>query len=168
MATTFTGLVRAVVSGTFVNVLDLGNVTDGLSKGYSTSFADGTGSGKAQVQFHDQRTLLTTNDETLDLTALVGAFGAAAFTKIKALVISVVTQSNGYRLQIGGAAENAHSAMFADPADVLEIQAGATLMLTAPVNGYTVDATHKNLKIANPSGGSVTYDIIIIGEGAVS
>lgn len=168
MATTFSGLVRAVISGTFVNALDLSSVTDGLSKNYSTSFTDGTGSGKAQIQFHDSRTLVTTTDETLDLTALIGAFGAAAFAKIKALIVSVATQSNGYRLQIGGAAENAVSGMFADPGDILEVQAGSTLVLTAPVNGYVVDATHKNLKISNPSGGSVTYDIIIIGEGAVS
>ena len=165
---TFAGTIKTTLTGTFANALDLTTVEDKLSKILTTAFTSGTGANKAQVLFSDERTLLTTTDETLDLMALTSAFGVTTLSKIKAIVVSVVTLSNGYRLQIGGAAANAVSGFFVDPGDILEVQAGSTLVLTAPVNGYAVDATHKDLKISNPSGGSVTYDIYLIGEGSVA
>ena len=66
-----------------------------------------------------------------------------------------------------GAASNAFQWFLADPSDKLNIKTGATLMFgnDTLANAGVVDATHKNILIANTSGSVVaTYKIIIIGK----
>ncbi|MCE5200843.1 MAG: hypothetical protein ABFD54_05705 [Armatimonadota bacterium] len=161
------------VESNFVNVLNDGtNVTDALSASIlsAAALSNGAGSGKVQVQWHDRRTLATTTSEDIDLAGVLSsAFGVVTFTKIKALIIKVNTVTTGYRLEVGGAAANAFASMFGDVSDTVKVQADGVLLLYAPVDGYTVTAgTADILKISNPSGGSVSYDIIVIGEGSVA
>lgn len=153
---------------TFTNAADLSSITDSLLKNKVTSFADGTGAGKAQIVVSDQRTISDGADETLDLKSLGAAFGSAAFAKLKALRIEVVTVTTGYTLKLKAGASNGLSAIFSDSSDELVLQAGGALTLEAPVDGYVVDATHKTVKVTNPSAGAVTYNLYLIGEGTVS
>jgi len=131
--------------------------------------ADGTGSGKAQHAFYDDRSLTTTASEELDLTAIAAAFGDVVFSKIKQILIEVTTATSGYRLEVGGAAANAWTEFVKDASDIVMAYAGGcTVLYNSPVNGGTVDGTHKMLKIYNPSGGTVAYKIWIVGEGALA
>jgi hypothetical protein len=161
------------IAATFKNILGDGTeVIDALSTKplSSAALANGTGANKAQVSWHDRRTLATTTSENIDLSgALSGAFGVTTFTKIKALCIKVNTTTAGYRLEVGKAVANAFDALFCDPTDAIKVQAGGVLLLWAPVDGYTVTGdTADILKINNPSGGTISYDIIVIGEGTVA
>lgn len=164
------GSLKITVDHIVLNALDLNNITDTLNKSYSSAYTNGTGASKAQEVWHDKRSLLTTANEELDLTALAGgAFGTVNFSKIKSMIIHVNTATAGYRLEIGGAASNAFSAFVKDPSDIDICSASGTkILIDSPVDGATVDATHKMLKITNPSGGTVEYEIWIIGEGTVS
>jgi hypothetical protein len=171
MSQALSGTVRTIISMSAVNTLDLSAVTDAVAKTETNTYANGTGANQVQVQWHDQRTLLTTAGETLDLTALAGgAFGTANFGKVKELIIKLVTATSGYRLQVGDAAGTANkwTAPFADPADIITPGAGGILHLSSPVDGWTVDGTHKLLLIYNPSGGSVVFDIYIAGTGTMA
>ncbi len=169
MGQTLTATWKAQVSHTYANALDLSTVTDSMGDTITKSITNGTGANKAQVLWHDQRTLATTTGEDLDLAggALTNAFGAVTFTKIKGILLEVETTTTGYRLQIGGDANSLP--LFGATTDYLEVQAGGVLMLVAPVDGYTVTAdTGDILQVYNPSGGSVTYNITIIGEGSIA
>lgn len=163
----------------YKNDLDgLVTLTNGFDKSYADAFTDGTGSKKAQVIFCAKRSLLTTASETLDLSgstlaggavALNNGYGVVSFTKIKGLVINVNTETSGYRLLIGGAASNAWETWTGAAGDIARVDAGGTFVISSPINGYTVTAgTGDILKIDNPSGGTVEYEIWIIGEGSIS
>lgn len=169
MAVSLTGNMRVVFANSFANNLDISTVTEQLSKTYAKETTSGTGQNKANVQWHDTRTLTTGATETLDLQALAGAaFGTVNLSKIKALVINVTTTTTGYTLKLKAGASNGFSACFSDPSDELVITNNGLLALFATGDGYTVDATHKTILLTNPAGGSLTYDIIIVGEGSVS
>jgi len=158
------------VKHTYKNALDLNDVTDDLTKSYVDTLSNGTGANKAQVVFHDRRSLLTTATEELDLAGtLVNAFGVVTFTKIKEIVIKVNTVTAGYRLLVGGAASNAFETFVGAAGDIIKIGAGGILALSSPVDGYVVTAnTADLLKIDNPSGGTVEYEIWIVGEGSIA
>lgn len=170
MSQTYAGSVKIVLANTFTNTLPLGNsVVDNLAKTLTAAFTNGMGSGKAQILAYGSSTLLTNTSEELDLTALGTAYGDGAITKIKALIIWLDTATTGYRLEVGAAASNAISTLFGNTNDVLKVTAGGILLLTAPVDGYAITAdTADILKINNPSGGSVTYNWVVIGEGSVA
>lgn len=168
MAQSLTAEILTRIKWTFLNTLDLTTPAESMNKTVTRTFTDGTGSGKAQIAWADQRTITTASDETLDLKAITTAFGAAAITKIKALRIELETATTGYTLKVKAGSSNGLSAFFSDPSDELVLTAGGGITLEAPVDGYTVDATHKTLLISNPSGGSVVYNIYIVGEGAIS
>jgi len=160
--------VQSKIRWQFNNSLDLSTPSESFQYSPRKAFTDGTGANKAQVAASDQRTLTTGTDETLDLKALGCAFGTAAFTKVKAIRIELVTATTGYTLKVKAGASNGLSAWFSDASDELIVQAGGAVQLEAPIDGYVVDATHKTIQITNPAGGSATYNIIVIGEGTVS
>jgi hypothetical protein len=170
MSNALAGTIRAIMSVNFDNALDLTTVRDALSQTFSNTFTDGTGANKAQVMWHDQRTLATTTGEDLDLAgSLSCAFGTVTFTKVKVLLVYVTTTTAGYTLQVGGAAANQMINWVVDATDKIVVGAGGMLLLTSPVDGYAVTAaTGDLLKVYNPSGGSVVYDIVVIGEGSVA
>lgn len=152
----------------FNNGADMRAVVDKLDKEVKKTITDGTGAGKAQAVYADTRSLLTTASEDIDLRALVSTFGLLTATKIKAILINPVTAATGYRLLVGGAATNAFSACFGDASDVIRVDSGSLMLLTSLIDGWTVDTTHKLLKIENPSGGTFEYEILILVEGSVA
>jgi hypothetical protein len=91
-----------------------------------------------------------------------------SFARVKLIFISLTTTTAGYTLEIGGNASNQFATPFADATDKIVVRAGGFLCLAAPdVTAYAVTAgTGDILKINNPNGASVTYDVIIIGATA--
>jgi hypothetical protein len=173
MTTNLDVIANIKVRPTFKNTLSDGTeVSDALIGDFlvNSTLSNGTGASKAQVVYHARRSLFTTTSETLDLAgSLVSAFGVVTFTKIKGLFIKVNTATTGYRLEIGGAAANGFITAFGASTDTIIAQASGVLVLWAPIDGYNVTAaTGDLLKINNPSGGTVSYDIALIGEGSVA
>ncbi len=170
MSTSITSAsMKVLLNSIFKNTRALATPTSTVQLSLSNDFVNGTGASHANVVWEDLRSLNTGTSETLDLAgALVGDFSTVTFTKIKAIAIWLVTASTGYRIEIGGAASNAFADWVGNANDVVKLQAGGTLALSAPVDGYTVTAdTGDLLKINNPSGGTVQYGIWILGEGTV-
>jgi hypothetical protein len=162
-------LIATTINTEFNLGADIGSSKETIvNQKYDLSLTDGTGSGKAQVVWQDKRSILTGASETLDLKSLPRASGRAALTKMKALIIKVTTATTGYTLKLKAGASNGFSAIFSDATDELVVGAGGVLVLTSGVDGYTVGATTKTITITNPAGGTLDYDIIIIGEGAIS
>jgi hypothetical protein len=163
------------VFATLLKSLDLpgaiGQAPATYAKNYP--FTQGTGPNQADIVWHDERTLAGTTSENLDLTALTDAFGGAInLTKAKALIV-VANPANNGDLQVGGGHPNGFVAFAGVNSDYTPgtfevpyaiVKPGGMLVLVAPdANGYTVDSTHKILKVNNAGAGSGVYDIIVVG-----
>ena len=172
MAQSLTGTIVTTMNPIYTNTLDNELVTSALAAAAKTrtqTYANGTGANQVQQMWSDERTLTTTTSETLDLSALAGgAFGTVNFSKIKEIIIQVTTATSGFRLLVGGGSTNPFTAFVLDPSDKIYVGAGGQVHLSNPVDGYTVDGTHKILTLENPSGGSLTYKITLIGVGSVA
>ena len=174
MANSFSGYTKSQVNASLVIDLDLVDPTIAVAKPYQINYTNGTGANKAQVIWSDTRALDAaggaTPNETLDLAALATGIGSATvnISKLKCLILRLSTTTAGYTLKLKAGASNGFAAIFSDPSDELVLQAGGGIQLDAPVDGYTVDGTHKTILITNPSAGAVSYDIIAIGEGSLA
>lgn len=148
---------------------DLGTPSFPLDYNNVVKLTSGTAANKADLLFSDSRTLGASATEDLDLAGgLTDPLGATlTFVKIKSIFIKAVT-GNTNTVKVKPAAANGFLGPFNAAADTLIIPAGGQIMLTAPVNGWTVTAgTGDLLTITNGGAGtSVTYEIIIIGTSA--
>lgn len=170
MALEFTsGGIAVTATAQFKNALDLSSVIDALRLPLTNAFANGTGKDKAQICYHDEISLLTGQDTSLDLAGgVTHAFGTATFTKIKAILIHNKNTTAGHTLQIGGGANClAAGTLFANVSDIINLGPGGIFLITKPdadgiaVTGGTADV----LTISNDSGATIVYDVVIIGEG---
>lgn len=127
----------------------------------SQTWTDGTTSGKAQKHYH--KTLsVTTSGTTLDLTALASdQFGTMTFSNVKRVCIRVQSPVTGVYVRVGNAASNIWSAWQSASTtteDVYEL-----LYRRNSVDGWTVDSSHKNLKLV-ASAGTLSVDVSILGS----
>lgn len=161
--------ITARINATQTAANDLGTSSFPMAYSQVVSLLDGTAANQADLMFSDQRTLTASSNEDLDLAgSLSGAFGATLnFAKIKAIAVYAAS-GNTNNVQVGPATTNGFLGPFADASDQLDIPPGGQILLTAPVNGWTVTATTGDLlNIANSAAGtSVTYDIVLIGTSA--
>ena len=173
MALTLSHELRLVRTTAFVNTLSDGSTvtSTGQPNVTAVTLTNGTGANKAQVQWQGRVTLAGAANSTLDLAALTaGAFaGTIAMSKIKSIEMQMVTLTTGVAAEIGGAASNAFSAFAKDPSDIVVLGAGGVLVWTNPVDGWTVDGTHKSLKLTNAHATvAISVDIQITGEGTLA
>ena len=165
-----TSKLEVKLQATGQNVLDLTTARDPFNKTYTNDLADGTGANQADQSWHDTRTLAAGANETLDLHggSLSDAFGASVvFARLKAFFIK--NQDDDNALIVGGAGSDEFDAPFGATGDKIKVRPGGSLLLLAPdATAFTVDATHKNLKLENDGAGtgSLQYDILLIGATA--
>lgn len=121
---------------------------------YSQSFVAGTGAGQAQVSWTDARTLAGAS-ETLNLSALAevrsGSVATVNMTAVKAL----------YVRNTGTAALSVAGAPF--PSGGVTIAPGGCVAQVDPTAGGMAAS---GVTVTGSAGG--TYDIVLLGEGAVS
>lgn len=83
------------------------------------------------------------------------------FVDIRAILIVNETTTEG-TLTVGAAGANEWSAMFGADGDTIKVEPLSPFMIANKLDGWDVDATNKNLKIA-AAGGLTTFSIAIIG-----
>ena len=159
----------AQVVATLTSPLDLSTPTDALDYTQRISLTSGTGSGQADMLWHDQRTLAASGSENIDLAgSLTGAFGTTlTFARIKGLVVAAAA-GNTNNVQVARGAANGCT-LFLAASDGLVVRPGGVFAWFAQdATGIAVTAgTGDILTITNGAGGtSVTYDIIVIGGSA--
>jgi hypothetical protein len=151
--TSLTATVGATVKATYTNTsLDVGSSNYQVNETFSTSFANGTASGQANVIWTDTRTINSSSNDDLDFAgSLTDAYGATlTFATIKAIIIKA-------------AANNPNNLVLADD-NSINIKPGGKFMLEAPATGFTVTAsTGDKIRLTNPSTGAITYEIMVIG-----
>ncbi|MFE3578714.1 hypothetical protein [Streptomyces vinaceus] len=142
---------------------------DELIRRYAVHLDSGTGVGKADRIFHDQRTLAASANETLDLAGtLTDNLGVTTvFARVKAIIIQAAA-ANANNVVVG-ANGSADFVGLLNAAGTITLRPGmwfAAAASSADATGMAVTATTADMiKIANSGAGtSVTYDIIVIGS----
>lgn len=157
----------AVLTGT----ADFGAPSSRVSFAQQLDFTSGTGAGKADKIWADQRTIAASSSEDLDLAgSLADVFGGTVtLATVKALYVKAAA-GNTNDVVLGGASSNAWDTLLGDTGTVT-LKPGALLLVacTAANPWGVTAATADLLKVANSSSGSaVTYDIAVIGATATS
>lgn len=164
-----TAELRLSVTGKHVNPLDLGSVALPFSLVHAASLVSGTGAGAADRVFTDERTLVASATEDLDLAAvLVDAFGAAiTFAKIKALIIAAAA-GNTNNINVSRPAGATGVPLFLAISDGFVLPPGFCNAWFGEGAGVVVTpGTGDLITITNAAGGTpVTYKVIIIGTSA--
>jgi hypothetical protein len=157
--------IRAHLAGT----ADHGTPREDIDLGVDLLLKSGIGANQVDVVFSDQRTIAASGNETLDLAGALanGIGGAAAFAKIKALLIRAAA-SNINNVVVGAAASNPFLGPLGGTAPTLTLPPSGFVLLAAPVNGWaSADGASDSLKISNSGAGTgVTYDIVALGTSA--
>jgi hypothetical protein len=160
--------IKLSVSGSLSNAIDIGSAGYSFNKTYTNNFANGTGANQANNIWTDSRSVNASSNDDLDLAgSLTNAFGATlTFTNVKAIIIKS-DADNGDDLEVGAEGSADFATFFGDASDKIIVPPGGMFCLTNPgADGFGVTATTGDiLRIANTdSGGSATYEIIVIGE----
>jgi hypothetical protein len=154
--------------------LDIESVTGAINFSKSKSFTNGTGAGKAQVVFSDIGSLAGSASVSLDLAgALLDAFGKTiTFTKIKAILVYADPANNAANpVVVSRPTANGLPLLGTANVTVAGLEPGGLFLYMSPgANGIAVTAgTADILTITNGAGtNTVSYQIIIIGEGTVA
>lgn len=144
---------------------DLGNAVSSPTFNHNESIKFGTGSSLANTEWTDSRTLAATS-ESLDMSGtLVNEFGETlTLSKIKGIIIENLATTAGYVLKVGGAASNALLGIVADATDKIQIGPGGVLVLTSPVDGFTVTGATGDLLKIDAGSNAINYKILIWGN----
>lgn len=148
---------------------DLGNPIFAPSLTALLQFTDGVTANKADIIFTDNRTVASASNDDLDLAGvLTNAFGAA-ITAVEIVGIMIKSAAaNTTTLSVGGGT-NPWITMWIATGDGIKVFPGGVFANFAPdANGLgTVTAgTGDILRIANGSGASASYDIVILARTA--
>lgn len=140
----------------------------------------GTGAGRFNRGYYHNSTrtggivLSSTTARSIDLQTTTDRFGVAlGLTSVRFLGIAadldnlydIAFKPNGTN-GWAGAISGATTYPFADASDIFYIRPGMILvfdLMSAP-NGFTVDATHKVLDLANASSSTQNYEILVLGQ----
>ena len=164
----------ASIDWTFSDALDLSTISDNAKLAFSLDLADGTGDNQVDKIWHDKRTIAIAADDDIDLRgtganmthSIFGGTVTIELAKVKAILIKNLSTVSGEDLTIGGHPTQDFSAPFGASGDKIKLGAGGALLLTQPVDGWTVtDGTSDTLRIHNDGAASVNYDIVIAGVG---
>jgi len=150
----------------FTTARDLSTTVDPLNIDRSITWTDGDAADKADMIFHDTRSLADGANEELDLYAsgsLTDPHGGA-LTIEKLKLVYLYNTSSDATLLVGAATANQVN-LFSDGSDILEIPPGGKFLWTAPGAAGLDVTTDKFLKLEHDGTGSsaLEYEIILIG-----
>lgn len=171
MAKTLTSTLALQLTGLYKNdttALTGGVPSNNLAISVNDTMSTGTSANQSDLRYHARVTLATGNTDSYDLAGvLADVFGATlTFVEITMIYIQNLTTSTGAVLNVGGNA-NPLVNWVANGSDIVNVGPSGVFMLYSPVDGYAVTAaTGDVLDVANASGTSITYDIVITGRSA--
>lgn len=157
------------VSGQQTNPLDLGTPAFPFADSLVVTLASGVASGQADRVFTDQRTLIASATEDLDLAGvLLDPWGQAiTFAKLKAIILkAAVGNTNNINLTRPAGATGVP--LFLAVSDGIVIPPGFCFAWFGAGAGVTVTPASGDLfTVTNGAAGTpVTYDVVLIGTSA--
>jgi hypothetical protein len=144
----------------------VGSVTGNVEVRSTQTVTNGTGAGQANVAWATEVTLAAGQVYSLDLTNLLasafGYVGKVAVTTLRDVIV-VNNETAAGRYLLYGVISPQDTTGYA-----ARINRGGSYRWTDYQDGIAVTAGNKTLYIANPSSGSVTFDIGVAGVGSYS
>jgi len=142
----------------------VGSVTNDVVVRATQTVENGTGAGQANAAWASKVTLAAGSAYSLDLTSMpasaFGYVGRVSLTNLRDVVVVNNTTTAGRYLLYG----------VISPQDVTgyaaRIGRGGSYRWTDYQDGITVTAGNKLIYIANPSNGTVVFDIAVAGVGS--
>ena len=143
-------------------VVEMASLTAAVQENRQFNFLNGVDENQCDLAWYDQGSLPAEGLVDIDLNNLFDSFGVAiAFAKLKALIVE---NTSDQTLKVGGAITNPFFACFGSNTDKTLIPAQSPLVIMSKKIGFTVDATHKILRVENSSLTTpATYNIWLIG-----
>jgi hypothetical protein len=145
---------------------DLGSISQSVEIKTSRTVSNGTGAGQANAAWSARVTLPAGQVYSLDLTDLsLSAFNLAGKVSLSNLrdVIVVNNETAAGRYLLYGVISPADTTGYA-----ARLNRGADYRWSDYQDGIAVTAGNKMVYIANPSNGSVTFDVALAGVGTYS
>lgn len=161
-----TNQLQFVLDASYRNTNDYGTDPSRFLHSWVHSLTNGTGNNQANFAYADQITIASSSSTTIDMFSLTDRFGnAIAPSKAKLIAVRLYSSSDtSASLNIGAAASNIFAAHLANSNDIIVVPYTGMWIATAPRSGFTIDATNRNLKIANNSATqSVVVDFVLVG-----
>jgi hypothetical protein len=144
----------------------VGSVTGDVEVRSTQTVANGSGAGQANVAWATEVALAAGQVYSLDLTNLsasaFGYVGKVAVTTLRDVIVVNKETASGRYLLYGVISPQDTTGYAA------RINRGGSYRWTDYQDGIAISAGNKTLYIANPSGGSVTFDIALAGVGSYS
>ncbi len=146
---------------------DFSTLNDNSQIRHKKSFTAGTAAGQIDEIWRDQRTVINGANDDLDLTALqttrLGGTTTVNFARIKLIYIENLA-TNVARVLTVGSGPQTFVGPFGGTAHTVSVPAESPLILVNRGDGWTVtNASADTLRIANSSGDSITYNILLLG-----
>lgn len=161
--------VGLAIAATANNSFDFNKAVAALTYSKAQGFTSGAGAAQMDRLLADQRTIVASGTDDLDLngTALQDVLGAnLALARVK-LIVVYAAAGNTNNVVIGAAASNQFVGPFGAATHTIAIPPSGMFVAMAPsAAGWPVTATTADLlRIANSGAGtSVTYDVLIGGS----
>jgi hypothetical protein len=175
MAATLQHTIKASIRWLFQDALQsaagLTTVSDTSEAAFSTDYSTGTGASLADLIWGQVRTLASSGNDDLDLTALTNTiFGNTVtinFAKVKAILIINTNTVSGDDLVIDTSVTHGATFLTGGASGKVPIPSGAPMLLANEIAGWAVtNGSNDVLRITNNGSHNVTYKIVIIGTSA--
>jgi hypothetical protein len=130
---------------------------------YGLMLTNGTGANQAQVVWSDSATVPDGNENLRTFASLADDRGSVAITALKVIYFkntgSLPLTVAPYQWSVGPVASGTQ----------IQVQAGGVLVMVAPTaSGWSTAGANAAILIVNGNGVSVSYDMMLVGEGTVS
>jgi hypothetical protein len=166
-----TSRVSVDLSAVLTGTADFGAPSSRVSFAQQLDLSSGTGAGRADKIWTDQRTLAASATEDLDLAgSLTDVFGATiTLATVKVLYVKAAA-ANTNDVVIGGASATQWSDLLGTTGTVTLKPGTIFLVACTAADPWTVTGGSADLlKVANSAAGSsVTYDIAVLGASSAS
>lgn len=160
--------ITARIKGEITRAGDIASVRGDIDESFLLQLTQGTGTGKFDQVFTDERTITASGTENLDLAAVLADVFGATFTAAKVKAILVIADAdNTNNVVLFGAASNPFNGPLSGTTPKVTLEPGCAFLFTSKV-GWTVTAgTGDIILVANSGGGTpVTYRIVLLMASA--
>lgn len=161
-----TGTVQVAVSLTNLGAGDsTGKQSNTINVGASpVTISDGASANQFSKIYRKVISLTAATPQTLDLTALTDDGGASvSFSTIKEIYMRSKSTTSSHKVTVGAAASNAFTGPLAGTSPTLDVCASSPVNLCNLLSsGWTVDATHKSLKL-DPGANTQDFELVLAG-----
>ncbi len=167
MTLTNTANLDCSIDFTALETNSLSRISDIGSVGASVSLSQGTGTEQIDCCWHDVRTASGNSSDFLDLSSLRFTLfdqeGTVSFNKIRGIIVKNQSESSGDIITIAATGSNAFTRPFNGGSGNQPVYAKSAANFYNPIEGWTVDSTHKYLSIRNETVSGINYEIAIVG-----